>query len=45
MNGGAEAFGFGRAGDTPRVACEGLDGLGAAGPRLHDVRQDHRQLK
>src|SRR5258708_4647893 len=32
MNGGTEAFGFGRAGDTPRVACDGLDGLGAAGP-------------
>jgi hypothetical protein len=31
MNGGTEAF-FGRAGDTPRVACDGLDGLGAAGP-------------
>jgi hypothetical protein len=27
---GTEAFGFG--GDTPRVACDGLDGLGAAGP-------------
>jgi hypothetical protein len=32
MNGGTEAFGFGRAGGTPRVACDGLDGLGAAGP-------------
>ena len=32
MNGGTEAFGFGRAGVTPRVACDGINGLEAAGP-------------
>ena len=31
MNGGTEAFGFGRSGYA-RVAWDGLDGLGAAGP-------------